>query len=60
MKRYMTYMMALLLSSVVAACRSDMTELEQTSNSNAGAIVLNIAGGNLGVDTRADDIADSV
>ena len=59
MKRYMTYMMALLLSSVVAACSSDMTELEQTSNSNAGAIVLNIAGGNLGVDTRADDIADS-
>ena len=59
MKRYMTYMMALLLGSVVAACSSDMTELEQTSNSNAGAIVLNIAGGNLGVDTRADDIADS-
>jgi hypothetical protein len=55
----MTYMMALLLGSVVAACSSDLTELEQPTHPAAGAIVLNIAGGNLGVDTRAEDIADS-
>lgn len=58
MRRYIKYMMALLLSTVAVACHNDIGSEIVRPEMEAPAIVLNIAGGQLGVETRADDMAD--
>lgn len=56
MRRYMRYMALALLASVVVACHNDGVETQGVVRE--AAIVLNVDGGVLGIDTRAD-VADS-
>ncbi len=58
MKRYTKYIVAMLLSSFAMACHTEMIQ-EIPSVTTEAAIVLNIDGGTLSIDTRADDIADN-
>lgn len=58
MKRYVKYMMALLLSVVAVACQNDIASEAVRPATETPAIVLNISGGELGVVTRATDIED--
>lgn len=58
MKRYVKYMMALLLSVVAVACQNDIASEAVRPAMETSAIVLNISGGELGVVTRATDIED--
>ena len=53
----MKYAMAILLASFAVACHTDIDE-GFSSNAKQRAIVLNVTGGELGVDTRAEDMAD--
>lgn len=59
MKRYMKYMMGLLLAATTVACHSDIVDGMEVEATQKPAIVLNIAGGELGVDTRAERVADN-
>lgn len=59
MKRYIKYMMAMLATVATVACHTDLMEDVTPENGVKPAIVLNVAGGELGVDTRADDMADT-
>lgn len=58
MKRYVKYMMVLLLSVVAVACQNDIASEAVRPATETPAIVLNISGGELGVVTRATDIED--
>ena len=58
MKRYTKYIVAMLLSVFAMACHTEMIQ-ETPSVTTEAAIVLNIDGGTLSIDTRADDIADN-
>lgn len=59
MKRYIKYMMVLLLGTTAVACHSDIDDVAGTTPVAERAIVLNIVGGELGLETRADDMADT-
>ena len=59
MTRYIKYMMTLIAASVAMACHSDSEVVGDITHERVGAIVLNVAGGNLGIDTRADNVADN-
>lgn len=59
MRQYMKYMMALLLSVAMVACHTDVGESVSIDSDTKPALVLNVAGGELGVATRADDMADT-
>lgn len=59
MKRYINSIFALLLAAFAVACYGEANDEVVTPRSYAGGIVLNISGGYLGVDTRAEDIAHS-
>ena len=51
--------MTLIAASVAMACHSDSEVVGDITHERVGAIVLNVAGGNLGIDTRADNVADN-
>ena len=59
MKRYMRYTAALLLALFAVACQNDIGGEVGVSPSSKPAIVLNISGGTLGVESRAEDMADN-
>ncbi len=59
MKRYIKYMMSLLLAATTVACHNEFVESVEVNGLHEPAIVLNIAGGELAVDTRAEDMADN-
>lgn len=59
MKRYMRYTTALLLAMFAVACHNDIGGDIGVSQSSQPAIVLNISGGTLGVESRAEDMADT-
>lgn len=56
MKRYMKYAMVLMLSAFAVACHNDAGM--DVGLSAQRAIVLNVHGGELGIDTRAGSVAD--
>lgn len=59
MIRYMKYMMGLLLAATTVACHNEFVESVEVNGLHEPAIVLNIAGGELAIDTRAEDMADN-
>jgi hypothetical protein len=60
MKRYMKYAMAVMLTSMAVACHTSVDEdMHVADDTRQSAIVLNVKGGDLGVDTRAEDMADT-
>lgn len=59
MKRYMKYMMTLLLAATCVACHNDIVDSVEVEGAQKPAIVLNVAGGSLAIDTRAEDMADN-
>ena len=60
MKRYIKYAMAAMLTSMAVACHSGIDEdIHMADDNRQCAIVLNIKGGELGVDTRAESMADT-
>ena len=59
MKLYTKYMIAMLAAAFAVACHSDINNELVRPNVERPAIVLDISGGVLGVDTRAEDMADN-
>ena len=59
MKRYIKYAMAILLASFATSCHTGLGDDVEVKSHLKPAIVLNIEGGELGIDTRAEAIADS-
>ena len=59
MKRYFNYIFALVLTSISLACHGGFEEDVPREMLLERGIVLNVAGGNLGLETRADAMADS-
>ena len=51
--------MSLLLAATAVACHHDIAESVEVEAMQKPAIVLNIAGGELGIDTRAERVADN-
>ncbi|MBQ2364590.1 MAG: hypothetical protein II288_03380 [Alistipes sp.] len=56
MKRYMKYMVVVLAAAFAAACHNDI-DAPTVESGKEGALVLKVDGAQLGVQTRADDIA---
>ena len=59
MKRYIKYAMAILLASFATSCHTGLGDDVEVKSHLKPAIVLNIDGGMLGANTRAEGIADS-
>ena len=59
MRRYIKYMMALVVAATAMSCHTDIASEAVRPEVEAPAIVLNVAGGELGIETRADDVADT-
>lgn len=59
MKRYMKYAMVVMLAAFAVACHNDAGEGMDAGNAAQRAIVLNVKGGELSIDTRAGDVADT-
>lgn len=58
MREFKLYIMGLLLATAVVACQKDMTPMVDVDSNTKPYIELNVSGGVLGVDTRAEDMAD--
>lgn len=59
MKQYFKYIFALVLMAVSVACHNSFEEEMLPVEFSSKGIVLNIAGGNMAIDTRAEDMADT-
>ena len=55
----MKYIATILAATLAIACQSDIDEGMGIGTNRESALVLNISGGELGIDTRAEDIADT-
>ena len=59
MKRYTLYIMSLLIATFGIACHNDIEGGMEVVSPTKGGILLAVEGGVLGVDTRAEDMADT-
>ena len=53
------YIMTTLLAALAVACHTGLEQSIEVTSGGDAAIVLNVEGGHLGIDTRAESIADS-
>lgn len=59
MKRYMKYIISIFAIAITVACHGDIDDGLAVADSVQRGIVLNISGGELSLETRATDIADT-